>query len=107
MLCVDAGFHIEDKKGLVSQDSSTVDMENFDPVPWSKEDQSVTLRRACWTTPASKISVELIVVGSIFPRLLCSDWVMSMPQGHEVSPQQLLCRKRLPKEGASGALECL
>jgi hypothetical protein len=107
MLCVDAGFHIEDKKGLVSQDSFTVYMEIFDPVPWSKEDQSVTLRRACWTTPASKISVQLIVVGSIFPRLLCSDWVMSMPQGHEVSPQQLLCRKRLPKEGASGALECL
>jgi hypothetical protein len=49
MLCVDGGFHIEDKKVLVSQDSSTVDMENFDPVPCSKEDQSVILRRACWT----------------------------------------------------------
>jgi hypothetical protein len=36
-LYVDAVFHIEDKKGLVSQDSSTVEKENFDPVPRSKE----------------------------------------------------------------------
>jgi hypothetical protein len=36
-LYVDAGFHIENKKELVSQDSSTVEKENFDPVPRSKE----------------------------------------------------------------------
>jgi hypothetical protein len=28
-LYIDAGFHIEDMKGLVSQDSSTVEKENF------------------------------------------------------------------------------
>ncbi len=47
MLCVDAGFHIEDKKGLVSRDSSTVEMENFDPDPRSKEPLIPSMPKIC------------------------------------------------------------
>jgi hypothetical protein len=47
MLCVDAGFHIEDKKGLVSRDSSTVEMENFDPVTRSKEPPIPSMSKIC------------------------------------------------------------
>jgi hypothetical protein len=47
MLYVDAGFHFEDKKGLVSQDSSAVEKENFDPVPRSKEPLIPSMSKIC------------------------------------------------------------
>jgi hypothetical protein len=46
-LYVDAWFHIEDKKGLVSQDSSTVEKENFDPVLRGKELLVPSMSKIC------------------------------------------------------------
>ncbi len=46
-LYVDAGFHTEDKKGLVSQDSSTVEKENVDPVPRNKEPMIPSMAKIC------------------------------------------------------------
>ncbi len=46
-LYVEAGFQIEDKKGLVSQDSSTVEKENVDPVPRNKEPLIPSMSKIC------------------------------------------------------------
>ncbi len=46
-LYVDIGFRIEDKKGLVSQDSSAVEKENFDPVPRGKEPLIHSMSKIC------------------------------------------------------------
>jgi hypothetical protein len=46
-LYVDAGFHIEAKRGLVPQDSSTVEEENFDLVPRSKDPLIPSMSKIC------------------------------------------------------------
>ena len=63
---------------------------------------------------ALKISVEPIVRGSRFSRLLCSVrallshrwfWFVPHKMEHIVSPQQLLCKKRLPYIWMEGPVE--
>jgi hypothetical protein len=66
---------------------------------------------------ASRISEGLIVVGSRFPRLLCTCSVRELffgvpllvlfhvKRGAKVCPQQLLCRKKLPNIRVKGPVE--
>jgi hypothetical protein len=63
---------------------------------------------------ASRISVELIVEGSRFPRLLCSVWVMlshrwfcpcHMPHAIWSESATAACRKRLPNIWVKGPVE--
>jgi hypothetical protein len=47
-LCLKICITVRCNKGLVSQDSSTVEKENFDPVPRSKEPLILSMSKIVW-----------------------------------------------------------